>query len=151
MSAVPLRLYSISVSSCSSVSLHNILITTKVRAFEDLELEVDGAVMRTGRELIAEEDKQRRASSNNDMSDSNNPTAPLVAVGEVSGASGAAGGVGGILSGSGDCPSGSAPALVVPMAPHRRLRQAVLLAQKLLRKEGELEAARKELIDVEQR
>lgn len=41
--------------------------------------------------------------------------------------------------------------IVIPIAPHRRLRQAVLLAQKLLRREGELEVARKELAEVQQR
>lgn len=39
----------------------------------------------------------------------------------------------------------------IPMAPHRRLRQAVLLAHKLLRKERELEVARRELAELQSR
>ncbi|CAN0463748.1 unnamed protein product, partial [Laminaria digitata] len=40
---------------------------------------------------------------------------------------------------------------VIPIAPHRRLRQAVLLAHKLLKKEGELEASQRELAELQQR
>ena len=46
---------------------------------------------------------------------------------------------------------GVATAATIPMAPHRRLRQAVLLAHKLLKKEGELEVARRELADLQSR
>lgn len=133
----------------------------QVRAFEDLELEVDDAVMRTGREMLIEEQKQKHGgqaeqkqnddgisgTSNIQAASSNDGNRGIVGEGAAVGAVGSGGGVG-VTSGlslAGD------PAVLVPTAPHRRLRQAVLLAQKLLRKEGELELARRQLAEVGER
>lgn len=132
----------------------------KVRAFEDLELEVDGAVMRAGRELLMGEGKHGQTSNSSTNNSNNNNTAGVPGVTTTSlpatvvsgGCRGGMGAVGvGVFGSQEFSAGGGGPALVVPTAPHRRLRQAVLLAQKLLRKEGELEIARTELCEVEQR
>lgn len=135
--------------------------------------------MRTGRELLSAENELDQHTTtatattdnnnNNDDDDGNggdngdssgdpgpstvHPATAAVATGETFGAVAATGEAAtrGIISGSGGCLSVGESALAIPVAPHRRLRQSVLLAQKLLRKEGELETARKELVDIEQR
>eukprot|EP00903_Cladosiphon_okamuranus_P007656 g7424.t1 len=126
----------------------------KVRAFEDLELEVDDAVMRTGREMlktdeaIAPEDQQQQQRREYDdrASPKSPPTQATVAAAAASG-EGVLGSAIGVAAGGG----AAATAATIPMAPHRRLRQAVLLAHKLLKKEGELEVARRELADLQSR
>lgn len=47
--------------------------------------------------------------------------------------------------------SGERGELVLPTGPQRRLQQAVLLAHKLLKKEAELDVARRELTYTQQR
>ena len=51
----------------------------------------------------------------------------------------------------GSCAGIGRAEVVIPMAPQRRLRQAVLLAHKLLKKEAELDLAKGELAETQQR
>ena len=125
--------------------------------------------MRTGREMlkadeaIAQEDQQQQQQQQHGFSrharehdDKASPTSPLAPTATTAAAAATAatagGGVLGAAVGVAAGGGGAAPAAAtIPMAPHRRLRQAVLLAHKLLKKEGELEVARKELADLQSR
>lgn len=131
----------------------------QVRAFEDLELEVDGAVLRAGRQMLREEERLNGRGSVRDNNASSFSLPGLVGVREAlpgdgsqeKGVAGAEQDISGrnVVGVTAGFPLEEAMSL--PIAPHRRLRQAVLLAQKLLRKEAELEATRRELTEVEER
>ncbi|CAN0594042.1 unnamed protein product, partial [Ectocarpus sp. 12 AP-2014] len=118
----------------------------KVRAFEDLELEVDGAVMRTGREMLLEEDGEDGAGKEHGQADGEHRSSNRSPQQAASPLQSASGGLAALPGGSSVSAGGGA---AIPMAPHRRLRQAVLLAHKLLRKERELEVARRELAELQ--
>ncbi|CAB1098646.1 unnamed protein product [Ectocarpus sp. CCAP 1310/34] len=120
----------------------------KVRAFEDLELEVDGAVMRTGREMLLEEDGEDGAGKEHGQEDGEHRSSNRSPQQAASPLQSASGGLAALPGGSGVSAGGGA---AIPMAPHRRLRQAVLLAHKLLRKERELEVAKRELAELQSR
>eukprot|EP00904_Undaria_pinnatifida_P004070 jgi/Undpi1/13664/HiC_scaffold_9.g03318.m1 len=148
-------------STSRKISELQLLLTgerDKVRAFEDLELEVDGAVMRTGREILLAEDNGQ-AIRHNDQSRGGGEGGDPKSAGVASGVDAASTG-GGVLGSSVGVSAGGGSAAaaavvagveVIPIAPHRRLRQAVLLAHKLLKKEGELEASQRELAELQQR
>ncbi|CAM9809954.1 unnamed protein product [Ectocarpus sp. 4 AP-2014] len=121
----------------------------KVRAFEDLELEVDGAVMRTGREMLLEEYGENGAGKERGQEDGEHRVSNLSPQQAASPLQSASGGLAALPGGPSVSAGGGRAA--IPMAPHRRLRQAVLLAHKLLRKERELEVARRELTEVQSR
>ena len=129
----------------------------KVRAFDDLDLEVDGAVMRTGREiLLAEDSSQTVRLPREGEGGGADPSAGVPSGMEAASCTG-----GGVLGSSVGVSAGGGSAAVaaaavsavgvIPMAPHRRLRQAVLLAHKLLKKEGELESSQRQLAELQQR
>ncbi|CAM9858086.1 unnamed protein product [Discosporangium mesarthrocarpum] len=120
---------------------------TKVRAFEELELELDTAVVRAGESML-----QPSLLDSRDQGD--NVTAgpglgPGLGEGQEQKEEQETGqGEGKVLG------KGKELELVLgvlPTAPQRRMRQAVTLAHKLLKKEGELEAARKGLREAEER
>lgn len=124
-----------------------------MQAFEDLELEVDGAVMRAGREMLAEEHKrnEREFSGGEGGTCLVGPDSQGRPSKEEGEDAGPGPGTAGVLGSAARVSPGDGAGMMLPIAPHRRLRQAVLLAQKLLRKEGELEAARRGLEEVEGR
>lgn len=116
--------------------------------------------MRTGREMLRkeEEEKEQRQSPPAGLSPQDEQS--YTASTDIKSAAGVsedaplqASASGGAVLGSavGMSTGGGDSAMLFPMVPHRRLRQAILLAHKLLKKEAELEAARRELVQLQQR
>lgn len=87
--------------------------------------------MRTGREILLAEEQDH----------SETPQQQTSVVDRVSGS----------MVGVSSSATGERGELVLPMGPQRRLRQAVLLAHKLLKKEAELDVVKRELTDTQQR
>lgn len=87
--------------------------------------------MRTGREILLAEEQDHSETPQQQTSIGDRVSGSLVDV-----SSSASGGRG---------------ELMLPTGPKRRLRQAVLLAHKLLQKEAELDVAKRELTDTQQR
>lgn len=96
--------------------------------------------MRTGREMLLSEDQSQNQDQHQPTATGASTSSPFEAPKEA-----------GFLESSVGAFAGGGATSVIPIAPHRRLRQAVLLAQKLLRKEGELEAAKRGLAEVQHR
>lgn len=112
--------------------------------------------MRTGREiLLAEENSQTVRLPQEGEGGRPDPSAGVPCGLEAASSTG-----GGVLGSSVGVSAGGGSAAVaaavsavgvIPMAPHRRLRQAVLLAHKLLKKEGELKSSQRELAELQER
>lgn len=109
--------------------------------------------MRTGKEMLLAEAGVETTEAQDQDSGASPPSPPAAGKGcEAAAGGGVLGSAVGVAAGGGAAAvSAGAGAAAIPMAPHRRLRQAVLLAHKLLKKEGELEVARRELADLQSR
>ncbi|CAM9299076.1 unnamed protein product, partial [Phaeothamnion confervicola] len=134
------RLEATSEQKCRELQLMLDTEREKVRSFEELEVELDHAVVRAGEALLSDPTFTPDPAATN----ADGATAPL----GTDGGSGYGGGYGGSYNGGGGNAGGGGgrdtfAAMdildAVPTAPRRRVAQAIRLAHRLLQKEGEAE------------